>query len=209
MPEIQEMALSSLRKLRCVGRRVVGERVHLHVSPEHLDRVEFGSVGREELEVDPPGAIECLAQFLGAVTGKAVPHDDEGALQVAPEIGKEAAEVASLRVLPRQQRKVKSYAGPARREGECADHRDFVVGSGALVEDRCLTARRPGAAHQGRHQEPGLVDEDQARVQPAGFFLTRGQTVLTHVRMASSSRSRARRSGFCGLQPIPWRSRPT
>jgi hypothetical protein len=45
--------------------------------------------------------------------------------------------------------------------------------------------------------------------QPCGVFFTRGQLDRFHSAMASSLRSRARRSGFWWLHPIWWRSLPT
>jgi hypothetical protein len=64
----------------------------------------------------------------------------------------------------------KSHLPPARRNGEGGDHGDFLPGSGALVEDRGLADRRPGAPHRGDQHEAGFVDEDDVGTQPRSVF---------------------------------------
>ena len=66
----------------------------------------------------------------------------------------------------------------------------------------------PGSADQRRQQEAALVDKDDVGLQSAGFFKMSGHSTRTQRRMAFSSRSRARRSGFCGLHPMECRSLP-
>lgn len=77
-----------------------------------------------------------------------------------------------------------------------------------LIKDRSLPSRCPGATHQRCQEQSALVEEDQVSVQPPRFFLMRGQSAFAQRRMACSSRSRARRSGFWGLQPIARSNRP-
>ena len=96
-----------------------------------------------------------------------------------------------------------------RREAQSGDGGDLVVGARALEEQGRLADRGPGAPHHGRHEEAALVEKDQAGPQRAGFFLMRGHSVRSQRRMAGSSRSRARRSGFWGLQPRARNRRPT
>lgn len=52
-----------------------------------------------------------------------------------------------------------------------------------------------------RHQEAGFVYEDDRRPATCGVFFTEGQSSRTQRRISRSSRSAARRAGFCGLQP--------
>jgi len=86
--------------------------------------------------------------------------------------------------------------------------RDLFITSGALVEDRGFSSRGPGATYQRSHQETAFVNKHQIRIQAEGFFLMRGHCFLSQVFIAFSFRSRARLSGFCGLQPSEPRSRP-
>lgn len=97
--------------------------------------------------------------------------------------------------------KVKSYAPVLGRQGQGGNDRDFAIRTGFLIEDGRFPSRRPGPADKRSHHEAGFVYENDMRVQCLGFFLILGQSTLTHLWMAASSRSRARRSGFCGLQP--------
>ena len=66
--------------------------------------------------------------------------------------------------------------------------------------------RMPGKPH--RERKRGFVNEDQPGFQARGVFFTWGQSDLTQVAIAVSSRSRARRVGFCGLQPKARIKRP-
>src|SRR6266700_3092877 len=93
---------------------------------------------------------------------------------------------------------VKSVA--TRRHGQRAHTRDLLTGPAALIEDGGLAARSPGATHQRGHQKAGFIEENQMRLQPAGFFLMRGHSFLTQRWISRSLRSTARRSGFWGLQ---------
>jgi len=65
-------------KLREGARTQVGQLVLLPVAPEKLDRVEFGSVGREKLDLDQrmPGC-QVFAQQVASVSVEPIPDDQE------------------------------------------------------------------------------------------------------------------------------------
>jgi hypothetical protein len=77
-----------------------------------------------------------------------------------------------------------------------------------LWKDRRLSTRRPGSTHERCEKKPALVKKDDVGVQSLRFFLMRGQSTLTQRRIAASSRSRACRSGFCGVHPNDRSKRP-
>ena len=96
-----------------------------------------------------------------------------------------------------------------------ADYVSGVMGSfyilmrtGTLVENRGVAAGRPAAPHQGGHQQPRFVDKHRPCPQARSVFFTRGQASLAQRWMACSSRSMARRAGFCGFQPKLCSKRP-
>jgi len=94
------------------------------------------------------------------------------------------------------------------RNDQPGDRGHFPVGVGLLAKERRLSPRSPSPADERGHQEAALVEEDQRCASSRGVFFTLGQVVLTQRRIASSSRSIARRSGFWGLQPRDRNKRP-
>ena len=79
--------------------------------------------------------------------------------------------------------------------GDARNHGDPIMPV-AMMNERRLSARRPGLSHRGNQEEARLVDEDDVGTQPCSVFFTRGQFVRFQRSMASSFRSSARRSGF-------------
>jgi hypothetical protein len=75
------------------------------------------------------------------------------------------------------------------------------VGQGGWLATRC-----PAAADVRGQAERGLVEEDQAGSAPLGVCRIRGQRSSTQRSIAAWSRSAARRTGRCTLQPSRWRS---
>ena len=102
------------------------------------------------------------------------------------------------------QRTMKAFCA----DGDTGDGRNAIV-TITMVKDRCLPHRAPCFANRGNQEESRFVNKDEVGRQPCGVFFTRGQADRFHSVMASSFRSRARRSGFWWLQPIWWRSLPT
>ena len=47
----------------------IGQRVCFEIAPEGFDRIQFRSIGREKLQMDPRMALEPSAQGPGSVTG--------------------------------------------------------------------------------------------------------------------------------------------
>jgi len=94
------------------------------------------------------------------------------------------------------------------RDDQGGDNGNFPIGVGPVADEGCLAAGSPGSPHQRHHQESTLVEKDKSGAYAGGVFFTRGQSVLTQDRMASSSRSTARRCGFWGLQPRECKTRP-
>ena len=109
----------------------------------------------------------------------------------------------------RVERDVEPEPAALRRDGHDARRGDLLVRSGALAKDGGHAHRCPRAPHQRGHQQAALVEEGDRRLQPRGVFFTRGHVSRTQPRIASSSRSRAWRSGFWGENPSVRRSLPT
>lgn len=190
-----------------VAGRMVREGVHLELSPEGLDRVRLGGVGRQENgahgSIAPPDP-----RPGGTMHVQAVPDDDHRGAELAPEPAEKAEQAARDHVLVREEAKIKSRLASPARDGDRRDHRDALMGTPPLIDDGRTADRRPGAPDERGHEKAALVDKDDARSQPPGVFFTRGHSPRTHSRMASSSRSRARRSGFWGLKPRECSRRP-
>ena len=186
----------------------VRQGIALEVAPEHFYGVEFRRISREEERMDPIGSLEEAGNALGSMRLGAIPDDEERLLELAHEATQKPQDPSSRDIGLRIHGKVKSYPLPSRRGGQCSNHRDFPMATPLMVEDGGLTTWCPGPADQGGQQEAALVDKDDVGLQSAGFFLISGHSTRTQRRMAFSSRSRARRSGFCGLHPIECRSLP-
>lgn len=117
------------------------------------------------------------------------------------QIFKEANDTAGGDVNVRVQGKIKSYALAFWRKSQGRDHGNLFMGAGFLIKKWGVSLRRPGSPNQRRHEQPTLVEKDQMGSELQGFFLMAGHSILTHRRIAFSSRSMARRSGFWGLKP--------
>ena len=187
----------------------VGQCVSLQMSPEVLDRVEFGRIGRKVVGVEfIAGFDECL-HGPRAVPRQAIPYELDGAGQCAEQVAQKTGEVPGKDVLVGIESKDKPDVIAFGRDAQRGDGRDFLMGSRALVEHRRLAPGTPRAANQRRHQESAFVYEGQPRAPLPGFFLMRGHSCRIHPAIASSSRSAARRCGFCGLHPKAWSTRQT
>ncbi len=112
-------------------------------------------------------------------------------------------EVERLRLLDRltMQLPEKLQPTPTGADRDRADRREMLVRAEPAVKHRREAGRRPGATHQRIQQNAGFIGENEVRPKPRRLFLMRGQSLRTQVSIASSSRSTARRVGFCGVKP--------
>ena len=184
-----------------VGQPLLGE------APHALVGVEFRCVGGQALEAQSPDPADQCLHESAAVHAEPVPDHDHRPAQVAEKMaqvrdGFAFAEVVGVPL------GVQAQTATPRADREPSDHRDAVV-SLRVAQAWRLTPRRPGARHGGGEHEARFVYEDEVGPQPESPLLTRGQRVRFQRSIAASSRSRARRSGFCGLQPHRASRRPT
>ena len=190
-----------------VGRREVGQGVAFEMTPEHLDRIEVRSVGRQEVMMQLAIALEELGDDLGSVGLRAVPNDEKRLLELTAQAPQEPHHPACREVGVGEQGKVKSYPLPARRDRDGRNGGNLLMPSPAVEKNRRSAARSPRPTDQRSHQKAAFVYEYDVGVQSAGFFLRHDQSSLIHFCTAFSSRSRARFSGFCGVHPNERNSR--
>jgi len=202
------MTLGDVRQLERILGCEVRKRVHLEVSPSGFHGVQFRRVGRKEFDVETARAAEHPSHRPTSVHVEPIPHEKDRTLDLTPEVSNELGQPYAVDVATGPDRKVERDPTSPGRHRQRPDDRSLFSVTSRLRKNRCLASRRPGPAHERREEKPALIQENDVRVQPPGFFLMRGQSTLTQRRMAASSRSRAWRSGFCGVQPNDRRTRP-
>ena len=193
------------RQVECRG---VGEWVGLQVGPEILDWIELGGVRREIGQVRGAGGGAFFDE-RSEMSLEAVPDQHDRTAQLALQVLEEVHDLHGVHVGVGQQTEVQSNPVAARGHTQSGDGRDLLMAAGALRQQRGVAPQALRAAYQRRHQQAGLVEKDQCGSQAGSVFFTRGQSCSIQARMRSSSRSTARRVGFCGEKPKPCRRRLT
>lgn len=187
---------------------VIGQRVGFEPAPAILDGIEFGCIGRQPFQPEAPVALDKLLDCHGPMSFESIPDDHHRSPNPAPQLAQEGPHQWTHDGLLHMQAETPTHSSSQRTDHQCRDDRYFQMMPGALLEHRRLALRMPGAPQIRSHQQAALIHEDQCRFQLTDFFLMRGHCTLTHRRIATSSRSRARRSGRCGLQPKERNNRP-
>ena len=178
-----------------VGRALSREGVLFHPSPQPLVGIQFGGVGWQTIH--PQAGVvfgKGRPSLFRAVGIQPVPEQEDRARNPVQQVTDEGDDLGAGDGAPYQ-----TQVG-VRVRGDCRDGRQLRPVE-AVIEKRRLASRRPSLAGRGQQREAALVEKDQRGLQDLGFFFKRGQVRFTQRWMAASSRSRARRAGFCQLQP--------
>src|SRR5262245_10440478 len=187
----------------------VGQLPALEVGPEPLRRVQLGCVAGQPPDLEP---VLLLGQELlhrpAPVRGQPVPQEDhllaaEVATQLANELDQRRVVVVAFAGL-----EVEPTPAAVPAVGERHGHRDLLPVEG-MAEDRGLAPGCPGPPDNGRQRGSRLVLEDDPGPLPAGTFFTSGHSSRTQRWIPSSSRSMARRAGFCQLHRSRFRIHQT
>lgn len=153
-----------------VAGRMVREGVHLELSPEGLDRVRLGGVGRQENgahgSIAPPDP-----RPGGTMHVQAVPDDDHRGAELAPEPAEKAEQAARDHVLVREEAKIKSRLASPARDGDRRDHRDALMGTPPLIDDGRTADRRPGAPDERGHDRLLSSIKTMLALSLQAFFL--------------------------------------
>ena len=171
----------------------------LGICPHDLVWIELRSVGRKELEVETWVTATQRPDRLALVDRGVVQKDDQVAAQMAQEMAEEVADVALANVVA-VAAEVKAYMPAHGADRDAGDDREAIVPV-AVVDAGRLPTRCPGPPQGWDQEETRFVDEDEVRLPARCVFFTCTQRVRFQRSMRPSSRSSARRSGFCGLRP--------
>lgn len=188
--------------------RIVGQRIGLEVGPQVLDGVEFRGIGRQVFKMSRAWR-DAFIDELTEVRLETIPDEDDGRAQLVLQVLEKVHHTRGIDVGIGKQAKVERHAIACGADAQGGDGRDLLMTAHALPEYRGVPAQAPGAAHERSHQQSRFVEKDQRGVQAGGVFFTRGQSCSIQAWIRASSRSTARRVGFCGEKPSPCRSRLT
>ena len=176
----------------------VSERMFRRM-PGRLDRVEFGCVDWEFLQMQARILSAESIKTLSMVDPCAIPNDEDVAAQMFEQVPEKIFNLIARNVF-RVEPEVEAESATLRANRQAANDRDpgVVV---SVANDRSLADRCPGAPDGWNQHEARFIGEDAVRTQPRSVFFTRGQSLRFHCSMRASSRSSARRSGFWQLKP--------
>ncbi len=178
-----------------MGRTQSGQGVLFHPGPQAFVGVQFWRVGRQAIDAQLVAVFpQRLSRQFRAVGVQPVPEQEDRAGNPAQQVAEEADQFGAADRAPHQTEI--SLRGERHRR----NRREFGPVE-AVEQERRLAARSPGLAGRRQQREAALVEKNQRGLQPLRVFFIRGQVCCTQRWMAASSRSRARRAGFCQLQP--------
>lgn len=210
-PVLEPPALTSSYASQVGGvlRCVVGQRVGFQPGPPVLNRIEFGCVRRQVFELEAWLPRRKRSDHLRAMGIEPIPDHDEGSSDLTTQLAEKGHDSRAIHGMILMQAETQPEVPAAAADDQGGDHRQFLVVAGALQQKGPPAAGTPRAPQQRRQQQGAFIDKHQTGLQPTGFFLMRRQSTWAQCRICSSSRSRARRLGRCGVQPKRRSNRPT
>src|SRR5215472_12971374 len=174
----------------------------LPVTPDILHRIEFRCVGRQLF--DRESAIvrgDELFDSASAMRRQSVPHHQQPAWQVTQQMAEEVDDFCGADGTAIEPEVEVPPGDPGR------DRQHFP--GEVVLQDRSLSARRPGPHPMWAFAQSALVDKDDGAPFAERFFLICGQRYFFQRPIACSSRSSARPAGRWQLQLSLRRMRQT
>lgn len=197
---IMDRVIHGLGKMLHIIRNEVRQVSVLGVIPDHLNWIQVGCIAGQPFHFKPVHAGFAQEANSFAVCTEAVHNQDELSAQMTMDEVEKSYDLHEGDVVI-VYLKVQAKPTVEGSQRYRRDNRQAVVPIPTVLDWR-LTLRCPRAAHRWLQHEATFVYENDTPPLLTGFFLTRGQSSLRQRPIASSSRSRARRSGFWQLQPI-------
>ena len=192
-PETAKFPMDLLAELSNILGSAIGHGF-LGLVPDSFVRVQLGCVPGKVLHLQPRVASEELANLVALVDRTVVPQDDDRPPQMPQEMPQKVADLRAPNV-----RLVHPVVQPdpvlPRADREPGNDRHLVM-LVPVVERGRPASGSPGPTHGAGQHEARFVHEDEVGPQLLGPFLIRGRSAWTHRAIFSSSRWRARRSGF-------------
>ena len=139
--------------------------------------------------------------------GGIIQQSNDWAAQMAQQLAQKPADLLLPDVVEEEQI-IEAEPMPPRAQRNSGDDGDLLPPPLAVAMKGSLPRRSPRPHHVGNEQKARFVGKDYVGAQPRSVFFMRGQSFPFQRSMASSFRSRARRSGFCTLQPRLCSRRP-
>jgi hypothetical protein len=166
----------------------------LRIGPDILGGIELGSVRGQGLQAQATHPAEKFPDRRALVNLSIVEKNDDFSPDMQEQVSEKVAHVLGVDV-GAMETEVQPGAVPTRAHRYCGDDRNLLT-SLPMAEKRGLAPRCPSAQHQWAELEAGFVHENYVGAQPPGVFFTRGHSRSIQCLIASSSRSKARFSGF-------------
>src|SRR5207245_3315963 len=102
------------------GRRMVGQRVLLQITPNLFHGIEFGGVGREVFQIEAEMPIKERFDYSGQVGARAIPDHQHVSPQLAEQLQEKVQSSVRVDVLVRVQAEVEVRSVAAGSNGERA-----------------------------------------------------------------------------------------
>jgi len=144
--------------------------------------------------------VEKLFDRCSFVRRRVIEQYDDWAAQMAQQLTQEHTDFILTDVVIEEQ-VVEAKTMPPGAYGNPRNDGDLVPSPLAMTMDGSLSLRSPGSDHVGNQQEARFIGKDDMGTQPCSVFFMRGHSSCFQRSISSSSRSSARRSGFCGVHP--------
>lgn len=171
-----------------VGQSTLGQR------PDAFIRIELRRIAGKILHMQAGMAMSKSPQGLPFVNLAIIQQRDDVPAKMTQQMSEEFADLKSADIV-QIKAVIQAQALNPGADRNSRNGRDFIPAS-EMTENGRLSARRPGLQHVRNQEEPRFVEKDEMGAQPCGVFFTCGQRCRFQRSMASSFRSRARRSGF-------------
>ena len=174
------------REWRSFGQIIRGAigQCPVRLSPDIFGGVEFGRVGREEVDVQPGMACEEVLDVAAPMDGPAIPEQIHGAREMAQQVAQKGFDVQAREIAGAAVEIERDLTPPGRHGHPTAD-REAIVAI-PVPQRGGLPPRRPGPPDIGDEQEAALINEHEVGPPAIGVFLSGAR------RFASTARWPAR-----------------
>jgi hypothetical protein len=177
-----------------ISRAKVWKLMRFPVPPEILHRIEFRRIGGQELKFEPPTLHSHeIAHEPAAVLAQAVPDDKDVPVNMSEQVRKEDDDLGASDGA----RKQPEIEVPPRHPRNSRERLPVEV----EFKHWSLSPWSPRSHSMGPLAQSAFVDEDDGLSSAFSVFFSSGQRWCFHRWILSSSRSRARRAGRCGVHP--------